>query len=137
MPFGFAGRLAFCAELNCAPQELCERILARASCLPESSGRALVADAREDSPVSDALLSIPEKRDAHFESVALFHPKRSTTVSPASRGARIKPLSSESGEATCNRSSEVLRLFHPSGGSFGLFPLNVSEMLGPYVADNP
>src|SRR5579863_8730823 len=38
-----------------------ERILARASCLPESSGRALVADAREDSPVSDA--PHPQKRD--------------------------------------------------------------------------
>src|SRR5260370_14329423 len=40
----------FCAVLNCAAQQLCENILSvqdRASCLPESSRRALVADARE------------------------------------------------------------------------------------------
>lgn len=54
----------FCAVLNCAPQELCETIPACASCLPETSRRAPVANAREDSPVSDALRSIPEKRDA-------------------------------------------------------------------------
>jgi hypothetical protein len=39
-----------CAVLNCAAQQLCEKILSvqdRASCLPESSRRALVADARE------------------------------------------------------------------------------------------
>jgi hypothetical protein len=38
----------------------------RASCLPETSRRALVANAREDSPVSDALVAIPEKRDAYL-----------------------------------------------------------------------
>jgi hypothetical protein len=40
----------FCAVLNCAAQQLCEKIPSfqdRASCLPESSWRALVADARE------------------------------------------------------------------------------------------
>src|ERR1700722_6381220 len=36
----------------------------RASCLPESFRRALVDDARGDSPVSDASLSASEKRDA-------------------------------------------------------------------------
>jgi len=54
----------FCAVLNGAPQERCETIPACASCLPETSRRAPVANAREDSPVSDALRSIPEKRDA-------------------------------------------------------------------------
>jgi hypothetical protein len=56
----------FCTLLNCAPEELRERILVRASCLPEPSRRALVANAREDSPVSDALVAIPEKRDAYL-----------------------------------------------------------------------
>jgi hypothetical protein len=36
----------------------------RASCLPETSRRAPVANAWGDSPVSDAPQSIPEKRDA-------------------------------------------------------------------------
>jgi len=64
-PLGW--RFLCCIEQR--DQYLCEKILPiriRASCLPESSRRALVADAREDSPVSDALPPHPEKRDGHL-----------------------------------------------------------------------
>jgi hypothetical protein len=47
-----------CSVLNCATYLVCENILSirnRASGLPESSLRALVADAMENSPASDAL----------------------------------------------------------------------------------
>jgi hypothetical protein len=57
-----------CAVLNCAVQLLCEKILLvqdRASCLPESSGRALVADAREIRQYQTHSLLTPAKRDGH------------------------------------------------------------------------
>jgi hypothetical protein len=49
-PFCRISMRCSCAIWYCAPQSLCDRIPPvqdRASCLPESSGRALVADARE------------------------------------------------------------------------------------------
>src|SRR6202171_6867070 len=58
----------FCAVLNCAPQSLCEKMLSvqdRASCLPESTRRALVADAREIRQHQMHSLLTPEKRDGH------------------------------------------------------------------------
>jgi hypothetical protein len=54
-----------CAVLNCTKEELCEKIPSRASCLPDSSRRALVAHAIEDSPASEAHPPRPEKRDGH------------------------------------------------------------------------
>src|ERR1700687_1422105 len=61
--------------------------LSRASCLPESFRRALVADAREDSPVSDALLSAPGKRDGISFRRASPPMKCNTTPRPARHGA--------------------------------------------------
>src|ERR1700682_3774931 len=58
----------FCAVLNCAPQSLCEKMLSvqdRASCLPESSRRALVADAREIRQNQMHSLLTPGKRYGH------------------------------------------------------------------------
>ena len=55
---------------------VCENILSirnRASGLPESSLRALVADAMENSPASDALPPHPWKRDGHrFRGASIF-----------------------------------------------------------------
>ena len=50
--------------------------LPRASCLPESFRRALVADAREDSPVSDA----PVRSVTCTEFVTLLHLRNATVV---------------------------------------------------------
>jgi hypothetical protein len=57
-----------CAIWYCATQSLYDRILPvqdRASCLPESSRRALVADAREIRQYQMHPSSPPEKRDGH------------------------------------------------------------------------
>src|SRR6267143_1803474 len=57
-----------CTVLDCAAQSLCEKILPvqdRASCLPESSRRALVADAREIRQHQMHSLISPEKCDGH------------------------------------------------------------------------
>src|SRR6476660_3160954 len=56
-----------------------------ASCLPESFRRALVADAREDSPVSDAPPAL--KRDEHRTRHASPPTKCNTPLRPARVGA--------------------------------------------------
>jgi hypothetical protein len=65
-----------CIELRDA-MTLWEDPSYRASCLPESSGRALVADAREDSPVSDALLQ-PLRSVTNTEFATLPHLRNAT-----------------------------------------------------------
>src|ERR1700682_2048618 len=59
-----------CAVLNCAPQSLYEKMLPvqdRASCLPESSRRALVADAWEIRQHQMHSLLTPVKRVGHWD----------------------------------------------------------------------
>ena len=73
-----------CSVLNCAMYLVCENILSirnRASGLPESSLRALVADAMENSPASDALPPHPWKRDGHrFRGASIFYVPHATIM---------------------------------------------------------
>jgi hypothetical protein len=69
IPFDFAGRLAFLCFIElCNAMTLCENFSHVLLVSLNLLGVALVAEAREDSPVSDALLSIHEKRDACLSS---------------------------------------------------------------------
>jgi hypothetical protein len=90
----------------------------RASCLPESSGRALVADAREDSPVSDALLSIPEKRDAYLSPSRFSTYETQHYARPDLRRRRRKALVCEETEGREGITTpEVLRHFGVTNSS--------------------
>ena len=82
-----------CSVLNCAMYLVCENILSirnRASGLPESSLRALVADAMENSPASDALPPHPWKRDGHrFRGASILYVPH-VTIMYSRRGFAIQ-----------------------------------------------
>jgi hypothetical protein len=77
-------------------------MLVRASCLPETSRRALVANAREDSPVSDALLAIPEKRDAFLSPSRFSNRSSMGTAAPSAASVRRFPPRVSPGLSTFN-----------------------------------
>ena len=85
-----------CSVLNCAMYLVRKNILSirnRASGLPESSLRALVADAMKNSPASDALPPHPWKHDGHrIRGASIFMSARHYHVIPA----RLRhPIASE------------------------------------------
>ena len=86
----------FCIELRM--YLVCENVLSirnRASGLPESSLRALVADAMENSPASDALPPHPWKRDGHrFRGASIFYVPHAT-IMYSRRGFAIQHLPSQ------------------------------------------